>query len=206
MSGEGQINQAISFITEVVDNLTEGKCDTQKCAQAGEVFETLREHYRRDALSFEKYTLKLTELRRRFDDLMAVHLTKVVDRYYEITKQIDCINKEKEFWRNFLIQQANGTQRSEYRGSQSVAIVRSLTSRIVPPAGSEQRRLLEDVVTETRLWPQVGQISRTRLQRALNKGLFTEKQISVVEQLCPVMVMHQISCRNLKVTSGDRSE
>lgn len=65
----------------------------------------------------------------------------------------------------------------------------------LPAAGSEDRARLEHVLHDSGHWPEVSQLARARLLRALNDRQFTPQQEQDIARLCPRTTTHQVVTR-----------
>jgi hypothetical protein len=65
----------------------------------------------------------------------------------------------------------------------------------VPAAGSDIRAKLEEVLKASGRWPDVSQLARARLLRALDGKQFTPQQEQEITRLCPRTTAHQIIAR-----------
>ncbi|MFQ5807232.1 MAG: hypothetical protein ACE5I3_12355, partial [Phycisphaerae bacterium] len=195
MLSSQEIDAHIQSIAAALDALSAGGGNLSGCMEIDERFGALREQYRQQPDSLAGRVQRLSELSRRFDDLLADRLTRVVDRFHEVNEQIRLGEQEKAFWRSFLIRTATQARQEYLNGTAATVHVRSIRSRTLPPAGGSTRARLEDLVRQSGCWEQVSQLSRTRLERALAGKVFARPQAEAIEQLCPATIVHQVSSR-----------
>jgi len=162
-------------------------------AEVAERFRVLRDQYRAEPKSLDAHVSRLSQLSGQFDALLNARLPDVVDRYHRVADQIRRAESEKQYLRDFLVRKA-GPGRMTLAGTAAELTVRPCQSRVLPAAGTEPRARLEQLIQETGQWQQVSQLSRSKLQRALQDSVFGERQ-QAIAQMCPVTTIHQITSR-----------
>ena len=195
MLSNQQIAEHISAIRVLLDHFAASDGDFSECLELNGRFEFLREHYRRSPGSLGGYLLQLTELSKRFDDLLVQLLPEVVDRFHALNERLRRIQKEKDFWRQFLIRTATSGGQQTLVGAVATVQVRSVLSCLLPSPGTTERTRLEEVLRASGQWEQVSQLSGVKIQRALAAKLFDEAVMQIVEQLAPATFVHQLSSR-----------
>lgn len=190
-----EIEQHVAYIGGSLGKLGASDGDVGRFAKVGERLQMLRSQYRAQPESLDGCVPRLRELSRQFDALLESRLAQIVDRFHEINEQIRRAQCEKEFWREYLIQQAPPGRRETLSGSTAEAVIRSSKSRLLPAAGTEPRAQLEGLVQETGRWGEVSQLSRSKLQRALDQAWLSPAQQRAIAELCPLEVVHQVSSR-----------
>ena len=192
MLSRGEIARSIECITSKLDGMKKGGEEMSACAEISILFTALREQYRRQPESLAGWVEELAQLRRRFEDLLQDHVASVIDRFDAVTDQIRRAQQEREFWRGFLIRKATQDQVQQLDGATSAVRVRSVESRLIPPAGASERQQMEDLIRNAGCWEHVSQLSRTRLEKALAEGVLPKSQSQEVERLCPVTTRYQV--------------
>jgi len=195
MLSEHEIGEHLACLTAALDRLSSDHAGLEACVDIAERFEALRQQYRQQPASLASWVSRLAELRRRFDQLLGMRLSQIVDRFHQIGEQIRLAEREKACWRDQLIRIASESRRDQLDGNSAVVRIRSVMSRTVPPAGSLQRQQLEAILRESGCWEQVSQLSRPKLDRAMKNSLLAKPQADEVERICPVSQIHQVSCR-----------
>ena len=194
MPSSQNVDAQIQFISSALDDLAPDSADLTVGVEIDERFKILRDQYRQQPDSLAGHMPRLSELSRRFKELLAGRLARVVDRFHEVNGEIHRAEREKAFWRDFLIRVAGETQQEYLDGAAAKVRVRSLPSRTLPPAGADERNRLEDLIYASGCWEQVSQLSRAKLERALAENLFAKPQADEIDKLCPTTVRHQVSC------------
>lgn len=197
MLSKREIDEYIAFIGDALDGLGAGDGDLSRCMEVHERFSALRDQYRQQPDSLGEHTTRLSELSKRFDDLLTGRLPLIVDRFNEVNEQIRLVQQEKAFWRDFLIRRAVQARQGQLNGTLATVRVRSTQSRTLPPVGSSERSQLEDLIRDSGRWEQVSQLSRPKLQRALAGSVFAGEEAAAIEYLCPSTETYQVSSRAL---------
>ncbi len=192
MLSRGEIVRSIECITSKLDGMKQSEDEMSACAEISIQFTVLREQYRTRPESMAGYVEQLAQLRRRFDDLLQARMASVIDRFNAVTERIRRAQQEREFWRAFLIRKATQDQVQQLDGATSAVRVRSVESRLIPPAGASERQQVEDLIRKAGCWEHVSQLSRTRLEKALAGDVLPKAQAEEVERLCPMTTRYQV--------------
>jgi hypothetical protein len=193
MLSEHEIGEHISYLTAAVDRLSTDHADLDEYVAVAERFEILREQYRRQPGSLASCISRLSELRRRFDQLIRARMAEVVDRFHQINEQIRLAEREKACWRDQFIRISTQSGLRQVEGRLASVQVRSTLSRTLPQAGTPERQQLESLLRQSGCWEQVSQLSRPKLDRATKDNLLPNPQIAEVDRLCPVSRIYQVS-------------
>lgn len=188
-----EIEQHIACITTQLNQLAAGDGDMQRFAEVGERFCLLRAAYQAQPATVEPHVARLAQLSRQFDGLLDIHLARVVDRYQEVNERIRAAEREKEFLREYFIRKA-GQGHVSLAGQRAEVLVRSIPTRVLPPASTDARVQLDRLVLDSGHWQEVSQLSRAKLQHALDETRFGPQQ-QAIAALCPVTVSHQVTSR-----------
>jgi hypothetical protein len=197
LSGE-QIETHIRFIGEALEAMANDDQALGACVEIGERFEDLRAQYRDAPDSLAAHVQRLSALRNRFHALLANRVSRVVDHYFEVGERIRQAEREKAFWRGVLIQQATQAARQHLTGVSATVRVQPKEQRVVPAAGTDHRAKLEESIRSSGRWDQVSHLSRARLERALDQGVFDEAQAKIIADFCPVALTHMVSVRAIE--------
>ena len=197
MLSSQNVDAHIQFISRALDDLAADDANLAVGVEIDERFRALRDQYRELPDSLARHMPRLSELSNRFNDLLASRLAQAVDRFNEVNGEIHRAEREKAFWREFLIRLADETRREYLDGAVARVRVRSLRSRMLPPTGADERHRLEDLIYASGCWEQVSQLSRSKLEHALAENVFAKPQADEIDQLCPEAVRHQVSCYDL---------
>ena len=197
MLSSQNVDAHIQFISSALDDLAADDANLAAGVDIDERFKVLRNQYRELPDSLAGHMPRLSKLSKRFNELLTSRLARVVDRFHEVNGEIHRAEREKAFWRDFLIRLAGETEQEYLDGAVARVRVRSLRSRTLPPAGADERNRLEDLIYVSGCWEQVSQLSRSKLEHALAENLFAKPQADEIDQLCPEAVRHQVSCYDL---------
>jgi hypothetical protein len=189
----GETERHVAHIAAALDELSTKGGDMARFGDVAERLGLLRLQYRAQPKALDGHLPQLRELSQRFDALLGSRLAQVVDRYHGVVQEIRRAEREREFWREYLIRKAPAGRRASLNGTAAVVVIRSAESRLLPPAGTEPRTRLERLVRETGRWDEVSQLSRTKLQRALERGHFDAGHREAIGELCPLTVVRQVS-------------
>ena len=193
MLSDQEVDASIQFIAAALKALAADEGDLSKCPDIAERFKVLRDQYRERPESLAQRVSQLSELRGRFDELLSRRLALIVDRFCEVDGRLRAAQQEKAFWRGFLIRQADQTRQEFLNGTAGTVRVRSVRSRILPPAGGSDRVHLEELIRASGYWEKVSQLSRAKLERALAGNLFAGSEAEAIGQLCPATVRYQVT-------------
>jgi hypothetical protein len=190
-----EIEEHVAFIAVAVNELALGGGDLERFGEVSERLQLLRALYKRQPEPLSSFITKLTELSRRFESLLDARMPEIVDRYHHVNEQLRRIEREKDYLREYLIRRAGPGPRETVPGVSAEVVVRSLPTRLLPPAGTVQRGKLERLLAQSGVWPEVSQLSRSKLQQALAKGRLSADDQRAIEELCPPTVVHQVTTR-----------
>jgi hypothetical protein len=190
-----EIEQLVTDIASGLGGLSAPNADFAGFAAVGERLRRLRAQYQTAPRSLDGHLPKLTQFSRQFDALLDARLVQVVDRFHQVNEQIRQAESEKEFLREFLIREAGAGKHIQFSGLRADVLIRSSHSRLLPPAETDARTQLERLIQEAGCWPDVSQLSRAKLQRALDEQRFNSVHQQAISQLCPVTVLHHVSSR-----------
>jgi hypothetical protein len=191
-----EIENRIASIGSSLDELDRDGT-LEACFEIDQLFRTLREEYRRHPEALTGLVPQLTGLSRRFDEILSVRVAQIVDRFHDINERIRRAEQEKTAWREFLIRSATRARTDRLSGSTACIRLKSQEIRQMPASGSEDRRQLEDLIRSSGCWEQVSQLSRPKLEKAIDSGQIPQAQAGDIERLCPISVMHQVSSQLL---------
>jgi len=158
----------------------------------------LRTRYRENPKEFEPHLSDLKVIRERHESWLISNSRLLVDWYYDINEQLSSLEEQKTSIRKHFIDQAKlsrATGDVVIDGARHVIRVRQILGRSVPLANSPERSELEEIITSAGRWEQVGGLNKARLQSAMKKGLFSQEQTDLIEQLCPLRPVHQVSIK-----------
>lgn len=196
MLSRQEIADRIATIDESLNNLG-ADSRLAPCFEVDQLFRNLREEYRRQPENMADWVPHLTELSRRFDEILSARLGQIVDRYHEISDRIRREETEKAAWREFLIRSAPRARTDRLTGQTACVRLKAHEGRQMPIAGSEDRLKLEDLIHASGCWEQVSQLSRTKLEKAIDAGQIPPTQATDIERLCPITVIHQVTSQLL---------
>jgi hypothetical protein len=189
-----QIDEHVAEIRDRVTVLPRGTVAPADVAAVAERFGVLRSQYRAAPTTMSSQLAALAELRRQFDTLLDACLEQVVDRYHQFSETIRRAEHERDFLRQYLIHKFAGGERV-LRGRAAEVVVQAVTGRSVPAAGTDSRARLEALLQQTRQWLAVSQLSRSKLQHALEDAHFGERSRGEIDKLCPKTVTHRVISR-----------
>lgn len=195
------VAELIRELAAGVDEVGAKGADIRRCGEVGRKIQRLRVMYQMHPQALNGHLTRLSELSTRFERVLAERLAEVVDRYHAIGEQLRSVQEEKAYLREFLVRQA-GTGGGQLRGARAEARVRAITGRTMPAAGTPARTQLEEVIRTAGVWEAVSQLSRARLQRALDEPSFGGAQHGVLLGLCPLKTTHQVTCQALETRGG----
>ena len=193
-----EIDELVAFLGTATNRLDAADTDLSHCSEIALRFGALRQQYLRQPQSLVAHVDKLGQLRRRFDTWLAKRLPEVVDRFQQITEQIRAAEQERGYWREFLIRTATASGTERLQGVGAAVAVRSIQSRTLPAASSQERQELEALIRESGQWSEVSRLSARKLAQALSQNRFGPPVAEQVERLCPSRVVHQVTGQRVK--------
>ena len=198
-----EIDQHVAHIVTTVGRLGAPGAELGRFVEVAERFRRLRNQYQVQPRSLDTHLPKLAQLRQQFDTLMETRLAEVVDRYHQVVEQIRRAETEKELLRDVLVRRASH-DRVNLTGTHAEVTIRTVPARPLPPAGTDGRKQLEDLIRQSGLWPEVSYLSRARLQQALENDRFQPAQQQAISQLFPLTTIHQVSSHPREPHGGGR--
>jgi hypothetical protein len=127
----------------------------------------------------------LSAIRRRFETLLTSRMLEAVDRFHNVSRQLNEAEREREFWRQYIVAQAGKEPSIRFEGRESYVQVRAAASRTLPPASSDERAALEEALIDAGCLRAVSYISPVKLQTELAAGRIPPEAARVVEAVCP---------------------
>ena len=161
----------------------------------------LREEYRRRQKQFDGRTVQLAEMSQQFRQTMERETEWIADRLHQINESITRLELEKEFWRGELVRKLQKPGRCEFRGQ--AASIRVVASEIaaMPPAKSQERLRLEELVSRAGIWPSVSILSASKMHKAIVGGIIPADNDVDVRRLCPMTLRYQVFSRPIGSSS-----
>src|SRR5690242_7555242 len=129
MLSNHEILEQIKFISESLDDLAAGDGSLSACVNTEHRFEALRNQYRQHPQTLTGHTQQLSELSRRFEQLLDGRLAEIVDRFHVVNEQLRLIEEEKLFWRSVLIRQSAQYKNKPLTGKIAAVRVRTTQTR-----------------------------------------------------------------------------
>jgi hypothetical protein len=204
MASGGQIAEAVNWLGSALDEVERPEAARDAGGALAELavrFQWLREQYRASPGAFAPHVGRLTALRQRFNALASRMIEQIVDRYHELATQVQALEREKETWRDLLITTSLARQ-VDLHGRRAVVHVRTTEARNLPAAGSPNRTLLEQMLSEAGCWREVAQLSATKLQTAIARHALPQSCAAAVERLCPRTQRHTVLVRERGSAAG----
>lgn len=193
-----EVQEHIARIQAAVAGLENDHSDLAPCVETHGRLEALRAQYRESPAPLTPYVGELTDLRNRFNGVLAARLAEVVDRFQAVTEEIHRAEQEKAAWRAILIEQAGARRSDSLQGLTAIVQIRTKTSRTLPPPASAARQELEELVRRAGLWEELSILSRPKLERSIDKGQFPAQTAAAIDKLCPAVPAHQVTVRSLE--------
>lgn len=172
-----------------------GAASVEQLGVVGSAIASLREAYQRNPREFAEFLPRLAAVRRRFETVLTGRMLDAVDRFHAVSRQIHEAEREREFWRQYLVAQTRGEASIRFEGRESYAQVRAAASRSLPAAGSDERAALEEALDEAGCLKAVSYISPVKLHSELVAGRIPSDAAKVVEAVCPASRRHTVISR-----------
>ncbi|MBI5865797.1 MAG: hypothetical protein HZB38_15095 [Planctomycetes bacterium] len=195
MQSMNQITVSVAEIERLIGQVETNNGAVEPLAEANHRLNELRQAYRERPATVHAFVDTLRKLRARLDRLLAQRGPEAADRYFDISAQIRRLEQDREFWRAALIASAGDSPRPIY-GTLAEVHVRTTAGRSVPPAGSEARRHLENLVRAAGLWEKSSQLTGPKLHHALESANVSAEVAASINSACPVTPRRQIVCRS----------
>jgi putative RecB family exonuclease len=96
----------------------------------------------------------------------------LADRQKELTGEVNRIKKRLEELKPLLGEACRMEGAWSVEGSEWILDILEKSDHYMPPKGSEQRRLLEELIRESGLWDEVSDINKNLITDALSEGRF----------------------------------
>ena len=189
-----KLEEQIAGLQTALGRLGTAGADWGALTEIAERLAILRRQYVAHRERLGGYVPRLTLLRQQLDALLSTHLTRVVDHFHELGEQMRRAETEREFLREYFIRRA-GDASLELAGVRAQVTVKATPGITMPASGSDTRAKLEDLLKASGRWPEVSQLARARLLRALDGRQFTPQQEQEIGRLCPRTISHQVITR-----------
>lgn len=192
-----EIDQQIAHISGKLERAAQSDGDLAGLAEVGACLAYLRGEYQRAPQAFSERVSQLRGLGARFEELSAANVTRIVDRFHEVTERIHQAEAERQLWREALIRAGTTAGQDCLSGRLASVQIRTSSTNAVPRAGTPERTSLEGLIRESGYWEQVSQLSPTKLQRALAADQLHAPHADAIRRLCPAVTKHQVTSRLL---------
>jgi hypothetical protein len=197
MLSSQEIDRHIADIRSGLQQIAETADSLPLCCRIHQHLEALRQQYREYPTTLTARVQELALLHAQFEVHLAARMTVIVDHLHEINQAIRTAEDERQFWRDVLVQHARTSGCLQIEGAAAVVRVRALQARLMPPAHSNERTRLEELIRSAGVWDRVSQLSRPKLEKSLNERAFDAQTAEAIGQLCPPTVTYQVTSRAL---------